>query len=218
MKKLIFILLCFCLMTFGSSAKIIEVAPAGAWGVLGISGGGAVAAGGGECSVWLTKNYLTSDDYYLGEVGETNVYYALQFVSDGVPSDVIQIKTSLCYGNQPEVGHTITGYIYADSSGPTGGVLATSSNTIDPRTVSSSCSSPSEACFLFNYTPSATTTYNFVLKIDSIADYATYIALDLSSGTNYLDSYKSTNGADWTLEWEAAPYVIDISSGDCSCE
>ena len=46
MKKLIFILLCFCLMTFGSSAKIIEVAPAGAWGVLGISGGGAVVGGG----------------------------------------------------------------------------------------------------------------------------------------------------------------------------
>ena len=43
MKKLIFILLCFSLLTFGSSAKIIEVAPAGAWGVLGISGGGAVA-------------------------------------------------------------------------------------------------------------------------------------------------------------------------------
>jgi len=48
MKKLIFILLCFCLLTFGSSARIIEVAPAGAWGVLGISGGGAVAAGGGD--------------------------------------------------------------------------------------------------------------------------------------------------------------------------
>jgi len=48
MKKLLFCLLCFCLMTFGSSAKIIEVAPAGAWGVLGISGGGAVAAGGGD--------------------------------------------------------------------------------------------------------------------------------------------------------------------------
>ena len=48
MKKLIFILLCFCLLTFGSSARIIEVAPAGAWGVLGISGGGAVAEGGGD--------------------------------------------------------------------------------------------------------------------------------------------------------------------------
>ena len=48
MKKLIFILLCFSLLTFGSSARIIEVAPAGAWGSIGISGGGgAVAAGGG---------------------------------------------------------------------------------------------------------------------------------------------------------------------------
>ena len=46
MKKLIFILLCFCLMTFGSSARIIEVAPAGAWGIGLIgSGGGAVAGG-----------------------------------------------------------------------------------------------------------------------------------------------------------------------------
>ena len=44
MKKLIFILLCFCLMTFGSSAKIIEVAPAGAWGVLAMSGGGGAVA------------------------------------------------------------------------------------------------------------------------------------------------------------------------------
>ena len=46
MKKLIFILLCFCLMTFGSSAKIIEIAPAGAWGIIGISGGGAVVEAG----------------------------------------------------------------------------------------------------------------------------------------------------------------------------
>ena len=46
MKKLIFCLLCFCLMTFGSSAKIIEVAPAGAWGI-GIIGSG----GGGDVSV-----------------------------------------------------------------------------------------------------------------------------------------------------------------------
>ena len=46
MKKLLFILLCFSLLTFGSSARIIEVAPAGAWGVLGISGGGGAVAGG----------------------------------------------------------------------------------------------------------------------------------------------------------------------------
>ena len=45
MKKLIFILLCFSLMALGPSARIIEVAPAGAWGVLGISGGGAVVGG-----------------------------------------------------------------------------------------------------------------------------------------------------------------------------
>jgi len=47
MKKLIFVLLCFCLMTLGSSAKIIEVAPAGAWGI------GLIGGGGGECS-WST--------------------------------------------------------------------------------------------------------------------------------------------------------------------
>ena len=47
MKKLIFILLCFSLMTFGSSAKIIEVAPAGAWGTMIIGGSGLPAAVGG---------------------------------------------------------------------------------------------------------------------------------------------------------------------------
>ena len=48
MKKLLFCLLCFCLMTFGSSAKIIEVAPAGAWGTMIIGGGsgGEAPAGG----------------------------------------------------------------------------------------------------------------------------------------------------------------------------
>ena len=51
MKKLLFILLCFSILTFGSSARIIEVAPAGAWGVLGISGGGAVAVGDGPVQV-----------------------------------------------------------------------------------------------------------------------------------------------------------------------
>ena len=61
MKKLIFILLCFCLMTFGSSARIIEVAPAGAWGVLGISGGGAVAAGG-ECSPGTDATIISTQD------------------------------------------------------------------------------------------------------------------------------------------------------------
>ena len=56
MKKLI-ILLCFCLMTFGSSARIIEVAPAGAWGVLGISGGGAVAGGGADYTEERTDTF-----------------------------------------------------------------------------------------------------------------------------------------------------------------
>ena len=70
MKKLIFILLCFSLLTFGSSARIIEVAPAGAWG-LGIiaSGGGGgpdvtapewssttVAADGDEVTVVFSEN------------------------------------------------------------------------------------------------------------------------------------------------------------------
>ena len=54
MKKLIFILLCFSILTFGSSARIIEVAPAGAWGVLGISGGGAVAGG---CSTTIADAF-----------------------------------------------------------------------------------------------------------------------------------------------------------------
>ena len=46
MKRLIFVLLCFSILTLGSSAKIIEVAPAGAWGVIGISGGGSVVEEG----------------------------------------------------------------------------------------------------------------------------------------------------------------------------
>ena len=60
MKKLIFILLCFCLLTFGSSARIIEVAPAGAWGVLGISGGGAAeeAPGGTLIDTNLVVRYF----------------------------------------------------------------------------------------------------------------------------------------------------------------
>ena len=58
MKKLIFILLCFSILTFGSSARIIEVAPAGAWGVLGISGGGAVAAGGTLIDTNLVVRYF----------------------------------------------------------------------------------------------------------------------------------------------------------------
>ena len=43
MKKLLFCLLCFSLLTFGSSAKIIEVAPAGAWGTMIIGGSGVAA-------------------------------------------------------------------------------------------------------------------------------------------------------------------------------
>ena len=46
MKKLIFVLLCFSILTLGSSAKIIGVVPAGAWGIGLIgAGGGAVEEG-----------------------------------------------------------------------------------------------------------------------------------------------------------------------------
>ena len=71
MKKLLLYLLCFCLLTFGSSAKIIEVAPAGAWGVLGISGGGgggAPPAGGQDYIVDFTE-YDASDDHVDGGSG-----------------------------------------------------------------------------------------------------------------------------------------------------
>jgi len=68
MKKLIFILLCFSILTFGSSARIIEVAPAGAWGVLGISGGGAVAAG--ECSPGTDATIISTQDI----TGETSPF------------------------------------------------------------------------------------------------------------------------------------------------
>ena len=82
MKKLIFILLCFSLLTFGSSAKIIEVAPAGAWGLLGICGGG----GGGAPAACDTtvlsatsesseENITVAGEYYVGNgytVGASN--------------------------------------------------------------------------------------------------------------------------------------------------
>ena len=70
MKRLIFVLLCFSILTLGSSAKIIEVAPAGAWGVLAMSGSGGsvadvtapewssttVAADGDEVTVVFSEN------------------------------------------------------------------------------------------------------------------------------------------------------------------
>ena len=59
MKKLIFILLCFSLLTFGSSARIIEVAPAGAWGIIGISGGSAVVAASWEIDNDFSGTYAT---------------------------------------------------------------------------------------------------------------------------------------------------------------
>ena len=50
-------------MTFGSSARIIEVAPAGAWGVLGISGGVAEEASSGPAYVAASakSGYILSD-------------------------------------------------------------------------------------------------------------------------------------------------------------
>ena len=64
MKKLIFILLCFSLMTFGSSAKIIEVAPAGAWGIGLIGGGGANAFDKTDATLkglWYFEEDLTDE-------------------------------------------------------------------------------------------------------------------------------------------------------------
>ena len=58
MKKLIFILICFSLLTFGSSARIIEVAPAGAWGIGLIGGGAPPPAGGGQA---FTDAFAYSD-------------------------------------------------------------------------------------------------------------------------------------------------------------
>jgi len=60
MKKLLFCLLCFSLLTFGSSAKIIEVAPAGAWGTMIISGSGGAAAAGQTFENLTT--YTETDD------------------------------------------------------------------------------------------------------------------------------------------------------------
>ena len=96
MKKLIFILLCFCLMTFGSSARIIEVAPAGAWGVLGISGGSEPPAGAvisddfsGDLSNW-TQGVGTS----VSIIGEELAF------RDSASSGCIIHNTSLGTGNK----------------------------------------------------------------------------------------------------------------------
>ena len=58
-------------MTFGSSARIIEVAPAGAWGVLGISGGGVVA----EAPSWeIDEDFVSIADWTIiaGSWGPTS--------------------------------------------------------------------------------------------------------------------------------------------------
>ena len=81
MKRLLLCIACLFALTFVSSrAAIIEVAPAGAWGVLGISGGTPPAGGGGTAELTGTPTALTFNQ---------NIDPAAQDVT--VPSDATAV-------------------------------------------------------------------------------------------------------------------------------
>ena len=66
MKRILLCIACLFALTFVSSrAAIIEVAPAGAWGVLGISGG--VTAAGGEPVLLVGDNTVQTNDLFEGQ-------------------------------------------------------------------------------------------------------------------------------------------------------
>ena len=137
MKKLIFILLCFSLLTFGSSARIIEVAPAGAWGIIGISGGGAVAEAGGDVALAGTlqtvdaaaadgSSAITIDANAEVCVVASAYYYASAdwtqdpFVSIGGALGGSNNITEASKIETNEINHVMIGYILQSAIGGTG--------------------------------------------------------------------------------------------------
>jgi len=136
MKKLIFILLCFCLMTFGSSARIIEVAPAGAWGVLGISGGGAVAAGGGGQNFYDGFAYsdgdletVSSSVWVKGESGNGSYTVASSVITTN-ETNVYLYQTSTDTLNQWAIWKGVTVDNYAGAYFRSDGNMANTAYTL----------------------------------------------------------------------------------------
>ena len=66
MKRILLCIVCLFALTFVSSrAAIIEVAPAGAWGVLGINGGGVVAGATGQTIVDDFTSYGSAEAHLI---------------------------------------------------------------------------------------------------------------------------------------------------------
>ena len=129
MKKLIFILLCFCLTTFGSSARIIEVTPAGAWGVLGISGGGETVVAGCDSVAQASPDASVTALYvgkYAVSPSEGNQFVA----SKAMTVCKVIVKMS---EEGTVTGGTLVAAIYLDDGADdiTGSAIGGNSNSID---------------------------------------------------------------------------------------